>query len=291
MATEGGCVVLTLDFEAGWGLLESGAWAAMERSGAFDSLRPQVVRLAGALDDREIGATWATVGAMALAPSAVELDHLPGEIASEVRSALVHARRTTFDGRDLIDSVRSTGTLQEFCCHSYTHTRFGRPGVTAEAVGAEVSLWQRAMPSCPIRPSLVFPQNDIAHLQAVRRAGIDLVRTRRSYAALGSVGVGRRIGDLLAAPPLARSEELVDGLSGQSDSVLINTGRRPWRLPLLRARLACGLHRASRRGGVLHAWMHPHDLVGDPALEEVLFEFLSDVATERDAGRIDVRYF
>jgi len=46
---------------------------------------------------------------------------------------------------------------------------------------------------------------------------------------------------------------------------------------------ACGRH-----GGVVHLWLHPHNLITGPDTAPVLDRVLGEVARLRDAGRIQV---
>ena len=55
---------------------------------------------------------------------------------------------------------------------------------------------------------------------------------------------------------------------------------------LPRARM--GLYRAIRSKKVFHIWLHPHNLLVYPSLEDDLDRFLGVVSKKRDEGKLEV---
>jgi hypothetical protein len=288
-----GRIRLSLDFECGWGVAQGGGWRAVEAAGVYRDLRPALKRFSQRLDELELSFTWAVVGGMVDEPSARDVSHLRGEFARDMAVFLSEAEETTVDGRDLLDIVTALRTKQSFGTHTYSHLLFSDPEQGVDVIAEDLSRAVAVNRRLGLDYSrLVFPRNHSGHLNTVAAAGITHARmpatnmpdpTARPNPFIRAIS--------LATRPVALVVETKDG-SGvvlHHASELLNWGSTGSSLKraLIRRRRRLALESA-KRGGDIHFWIHPFDLVQTKGLGDDMQQFLFNLATLRERGVIDV---
>ena len=128
LSSEIGTVIISLDFEIGWGDVTNGVWRRREANGVFPKLRSVLPEILQAMDDYEIPVSWATVGAMFEQPGKRDFAHLKDNQAEIVSDALSTSKESTFDGRDLFEQVLNSKQKHAIACHSYSHVPFDYEG-------------------------------------------------------------------------------------------------------------------------------------------------------------------
>jgi hypothetical protein len=288
-------IVLSIDFELRWGVQERLGYDMLAYRRNLEGVRDAVPAMLEVLHARRAKATWAIVGAIACegwdeletrAPVAPCYTTLPNLDRSVLRQ-LDPKGRLHF-APDLVESVRATPG-QELGSHTFGHVFLREAGFTeqdAEAdAAAMAALFRARWGTAP--SSFVFPRNQVAHLPALRRAGISAFRINPSAwywdatASHEQTRSARALRLLDAFAPLGRRTYRV-GLEGSQRSshfVRFNLPRLAWRAHLRRiARDA----RAAGDGETVHLWWHPHNLGAEPRqgsqrLAELL-DSLRDVA-------------
>lgn len=284
-----GAVVLTFDFELGWGSIENGLWAIREYEGVYEKLRDVVPELLVALSDLEIPSTWAAVGALNDMDAVHKLDHLPSSYKEKVLIALEKADSRTFNGTDLIEQLAASRNTK-LACHSYSHIRFDHPDINSDTVRSELRNFSNAFENYQIEPTLIFPQNIVGFEDVVAEEGYTLYRApdyvRKSM--LQSMIVRN-----VMPPRTTICSSYRDNLTARRGSMFFNSGRGRKKMltPLVGRQARRGLRHLAKKGGELHIWNHPFNFTETPELLKGFLSFLRYAAKLRDAGLIEFRFF
>lgn len=288
-------LVISLDFELRWGSRDRFGLDPDAYRANLEGVAEVVPALLDLFTSRGIRATWATVGALACrdwdeyfarAPT------LPRDVDRSFRLDGPYAKvdptgRLHF-APELVEQIARTPG-QELGTHSFSHVPFGEPGMTAEAVTADLvavaALWAERFGAPP--RSLVFPRNQVAHVDAVRTAGIRIWR--------GNPPVWFHQADPRRAnAAVTRAFRLIDDLAPWSAPTPPRLGEMTTASLFLRADLAETLwrlvaHRVRRTfdklepSGVFHVYWHPHNLGDAPRLRLARITEVLDLAAERIA--------
>ena len=284
-------LTISMDFELGWGAIETGLWRLRQFKGVYEELRPVLRDFCDFLEERQLALTWATVGAAIDEPRQRDFEHLPTDAQAAVLSFQKNADEKTTDARDLLDMLSGLKTCQDIGSHSYSHTRFNWPGYDAHARERDVRLSLECLRVRECDPvSFVYPLNIVDDHTVANRGGVKLVRLPPGVA-------GSRLGKLVErsvkAPPAARFDSPGGNLPAmETGSALFAWPVRPdapLRRMLTNRHATLGLNAATKQDGHdLHIWLHPFNLVEVPHLAGDLRAFLSRAAEYRDAGRLRV---
>ncbi len=287
-------VILSLDFECGWGGIESGRYLIRQKAGVFKALRPVMKKFVKELDALELPAVWATVGALVSSPAKGDFSHLPVDAQDKVHNFLATADPLTRDGRDLLDIVLSSKIPHEIASHGFSHTRFDYKGLDVERQMEDLEksiIAIKEITGC--RPySFVFPQNIVPSFTAPDKAGFKVARDIQKSGFLAYRNRTMRIAEQLwRTPPPAQEKRVGNNLRAHSASLFLNWGsgksaslRRA--LTLLQAKRA--LKRTAQGKGDSHFWLHPYNLAEIPYLFDGVIEVLKKAAKLRDKGFLDI---
>jgi peptidoglycan/xylan/chitin deacetylase (PgdA/CDA1 family) len=189
---------------------------------------------------------------------------------------------------EALEMVREAGG-HEVASHSFCHRPLGDSSLTEGGANAELGAAAEAAQLKGVElKTLVFPRNEVGNLSAVRAAGY--LGYRASLQRRGG-----RITALLEEFVTTRGPQPVEAVP--NDLIAIPSGHFfNWRFGLRRlvppcvtaARWRTQLDQCVRDGGVVHLWLHPHNLVTGPGTAYVLDGVLAEVARLRDGGRITV---
>lgn len=289
--------IMSLDCEGKWGMADilqpyhQRDFTTAKLTGAYRQLLAMLSRY-------DIPATFAFV--MAFTLTAAERRHFPILDPGQNRDDrwLRHYWQDHEAGHgdgwhcpEALDLVRETG-VHEIASHSFCHRALGDGAIDAAGAAEELAFADAAakLKSLELK-TLVFPRNEVGNLPAVRSAGYLGYRSRnprpggrrgQAMAWLEEFAIGRRPQDPL---------DDRDGLVAIPPGYFFN-----WRFGLrklvppqvTKLRWRNQLHQCARNGGVVHLWLHPHNLVTGPGTAPVLSAVLAEVAKLRDQGRIAV---
>ena len=286
--------ILSLDCEGKWGMadcLKPFHHQAITSANLTKAYR----QLLDTLDRHGISATFAFVMAFALSESERTRFQVLDEEANPDDRWLRHywdcLKAGLGDGwhqPEAFDMVRSSG-LHEIASHGFCHRPLADAAIDPPGARCELRLATEAAKLKQIElRTLVFPRNEVGNLEAVRATGYQGYRARldrrrgRAAALLEEYNVWR-------APQSVT--DVTDGL------VVIPSGRFfNWRFgprklvppAVTVARWRHQLETCARHGGVVHLWLHPHNLITGPGTASVLDKVLAHVASLRQQGGIRV---
>lgn len=283
-----GTLVISLDFELHWGMRDHTAVDPTVTRSLVAS-RSAVVRLAELFSQREVRATWATVGLL-FATTAAEARALSPDIRPAYDLARLDPYREAIGPTENDDPLHLAGSLvdrlasipgQELASHTFSHYYCLEPGPDASAFCADLQAAQTAAEGRGQRlRSLVLPRNqwDPALAPILIQTGFECYRgpqpgwahRSRSGGDSGLAVRAVRLASTWAGPavPTFGWDELLEpsGLCNVPASVFL----RPWARstktlqPLQDGRIVKALRDAARRGRVVHLWWHPHNFADQP---------------------------
>ncbi|MDR3453489.1 MAG: polysaccharide deacetylase family protein [Rhodoferax sp.] len=272
---------LSLDCEGLWGMADrgdvvnAGLITDVSLNGAYES----ILRI---LRQNNLKATAAFVTCFA-----AEADLIRDNIAFIERMAALNPawftwalpalKRGALDGWSGAALYRSMSVAgHEMAWHGTTHLPLSAQ-TSSEAVALELELASRLFRELDHEPrTIVFPRNQVGHLRHFQNHGFE------TYRASQPGGIGNRVLGLLnewnifdqcvVDKPCARegwcvspAGHFLNWPSGVRALVPVSVTVRRWK-SLLR--------NAAERGGYVHMWFHPHNLVTAPAMATVFEEVM-----------------
>jgi len=292
-------LVISFDFELGWGVLDSPLWRRRELDGLYQRMRPVMAGLFDYLHERELPTTWATVSSMTLEdPADVPVDHLPASYRQAVEEFCRDAAWQTRCGNDLIEAWQEKiGGFSELCSHTATHLYAGYEGVMAEQYVQDVALSierLEAHTGCEI-DSLIFTrdQDDFrAEVSALRAMNLRIGPQSYGKASMGKLArVLRGASRFWQAIPESRVTDGADGECLQSGSLYFNWSGGDFEFvkrQQVRAQASRMLRQMERTGGIYHVWLHPFNLAESPQHDLAWRNFLDGAVRLRDKGSLEI---
>lgn len=282
-----GAFTLSLDCEGLWGMADQPKLLA---SGAINarSLETAYKTISMILDRSGIRATAAFVSAFASPKDAVQeclplLDQLnvfqPGWFAHVLPILQRGHSLDGWEGHVLWRQLADAG--HEMAWHGATHMPL-LDTTHPDAVDLELQLAKRLFLALEHAPtSVVFPRNQVGHLDSLRKAGFDTYR-----ASAGGGGL-KRVGSVLREwnvwdKGVDSKPQIKDGWcvtpagfflnwpAGIRSVIPVGATVSRWR-SILRSAVA--------HGGYVHMWFHPHNLITAPAMHETFAQIMHEVGS------------
>lgn len=281
-----GTVVVSLDAELGWGFHHRDELPAERIRRGRTAWR----RLCTLFDRFDVPATWAVVGHLFL--EECETEHT-GHPAGPRCCATPPAE--AWFAPDLLDRVASAGVDHDIGSHGYTHVHFRHDRMTRRLADRELRRGRRAVARHAGDPtSFVFPVNRVGHLDLLADHGFDCYRGPQP----ARRGAARKLSDALldrGTPPIVTPEVDARGLVNVPASQYLfdfegsaRTAVERLRDDPVARRTRRGLDRlAGAEEGVLHLWLHPHNLTRERDFERMR-AVLAHVERLRDRGDLRV---
>ena len=293
-------LVVSFDFELGWGVLDDPVWRELEAQGLYSNLRSVLADLFRFLATRQIPTTWATVSSMLVDDRAnLELDHLPEPYRSETAVFFDEAAWYTRCANDLMESWhRSLGDFSEIASHTSTHLYASAGSVTGSMYRRDVEISLELLDVVSTRrvESLVFTRDQTDFLPDV----LELRPLNVRVPPIGGGGYGgsstagrlfRGAARFLRRVPSSKFELVSGGGSTQSGSLYFNwTGSRisPVKALQVRALASRMLEQLAKGTESFHVWLHPFNLAETSAHLQRFKRFMTRAADLRDAGQIEI---
>jgi peptidoglycan/xylan/chitin deacetylase (PgdA/CDA1 family) len=285
---QAGALVISLDFELHWGVRDHSA-VTPALSESLVASRTMVTRLAETFEQREVRATWATVGLL-FAATAREAEALRPALRPAYEQSDLDPYREAVGETEDEDPLHLAASLvrqlarypgQEIASHTFSHYYCLEPGQDVEAFRADLQAAQAAASGHGMRlRSLVLPRNqwrpDFA--PALLDTGFECYRgpqpgwANRSRAGDDTDLAVRaaRLASTYAGPPLAtfgwNDLREPSGLCNIPASAFLRplTARTRVLRPLQQSRIVRSLRDAAARGRIVHLWWHPQNFVAHP---------------------------
>lgn len=250
-----GTVVVSLDFELGWGHREIRPEYVEELRDEEDMVDARVRRLIDLFEAYELPATWAVVGKL-LTPGSDPLFH----------------------NRQLFEALLDSTPDHEVGLHSHAHRPFDE--LSLDEARDDVEAGVEVLREWGVVPrSFVFPRNRVAHTDALRDHGF--TRYRDAAAARRFRRIASAWFPDVVELPLAGTAPI-----GLPETLFLAARRPDW---YLRRSVERSLERAASTDGLVHYWLHPHNVVTEPTLLTTLEAAFSQIADSRSDGAIEVR--
>jgi peptidoglycan/xylan/chitin deacetylase (PgdA/CDA1 family) len=281
----GGALCISIDLELAWGIWE-------KPSAEYHRLCAEKERfvnhaLLELFAAREIPATYAIVGRLLARP-----ERFP--TATEFGDRIWYAP-------DLVEAIRSASPAHDIGSHGFAHRYF--PGTRREQLREDLQAARHVHETYGLPfTSFVFPRNEVAHLDLLAEAGLEVFR---ALEAGWHMSVRRRIGRLpgraanLAdkllpiAPSVVEPTLQPSGLVALPGSMLFvgrNGLRRLVHPELIERKARLGLRRAAREGRIFHLWFHPANFYYDTDVQLGMLEkILDEACAMRDRAELEIR--
>ena len=293
-------LVVSFDFELGWGVLDDPVWRELEAGGLYSRLRTVLADLFEFLASREISTTWATVSSMLIDDRhELDLEHLPEPYRSQAATFFEEASWSTRCASDLLSSwVRLVGDFSEIASHTATHLYATAGGVTGRMYRRDVEISLEALDRVTSTPveSLVFTRDETKFTPEV--LGLRPLNVRVPPIGRGGYGgssvasrLARGATRFLRNVPECRLEQVTGGGTSQSGSFYFNwTGSRFSAIKSVQVRALASrmLNQLASGTESFHVWLHPFNLAETSAHLPRFKRFLSRAADLRDAGQIEI---
>lgn len=292
-------IVISFDFELGWGVLENDSWRRRESANVYIKMREDIPVLLSLLRQYEIPTTWAVVTNMlAESNQDINTDHLPPDYRDQVSNFLSHAKPTTKSGLDLFEQVAAMGSLCEIASHSASHIYGKHPSVTAIQYADDIQQSTQVLKKLlgNAVSSLVFPRDqDNFRLQVAQQVPNLNMRLNPNFGESKST-VDRSISGLLDFIRPIKKSQIMVGESGevyQTGSLNFNAigGRykfvKKQLLQVKLQRLARQL-KNNENNDLYHIWLHPFNLSESPLNFRLFKGFLALLESLREAGTINI---
>ncbi len=276
-----GAVTISIDLE-----LARGNWDHLTPARAAhveQKERPVIARLIDLFDAFGLPVTWAFVAAL------LDRDSAKGRPGGE----------RLWYGPDVIDTIRSAKVRHDLGSHGGRHIYLdsvGEDEARADLAFAR-SVYDRE--GIAVR-SFVFPRNQIGRIGLLNEIGVRVYRgtdhswhqrIRNRYYLLGrAANLADKMLPLAPETVWPVTEDALVNLPGS----LLFLGREGVRgiapTRVMQAKLARGVERAARDGGVFHLWFHPSNFWHDTDRQFATLErFARDVAERASRGEIEVK--
>ncbi|MFY9658773.1 MAG: polysaccharide deacetylase family protein [Methylocystis sp.] len=270
-----GVFTLSLDCEGLWGMADN---AAMVSSGAITdaSLAEAYEVILRALGQNELVGTAAFVSAFACEETVLRenlalfdrLDALDPKWFSSIVSRLKTGALDGWRGAKYYRAMAAAG--HEMAWHGATHQSLW-DGASEESIELELDLAERLFETLGQRPeTVVFPRNCVGHLPALKQAGFKTYRDSPGHGMLSRMA--NLLGELNAFAGCEMvPAKLTDGWRVCRPGNFLNWpsgARAVVPLAVTIARWKSMLRDAAQRGGHVHMWFHPHNLITAPAMRD-----------------------
>jgi peptidoglycan/xylan/chitin deacetylase (PgdA/CDA1 family) len=302
-------MVVSLDLELAWGRFDHIPIPTLEHESKQE--RRHITPLLALFDRYDIPATWAVVG------------HLMLEKCLRDRQGIAHPDLsprlyyswfpldwycfdpcTTVDSApawyapDIVEWIRCARVRHEIGSHSFGHIYYGDPECTPSIARADLNAaLEIAARQGIVLKSLVFPRNQVGHLDVLKHFGLRSYRGAEPPLIRTDIRLLQRavhfFDQLLALRPRdVRAEETLPGLWNLPANHFF-IGREGMRrmIPMASRVLKGkrGIAHAVKTGGLYHLWFHPFNLNEDTdAMLSGLAEIFEYAHRMRKQGLLEI---
>ena len=252
-----------------------------------------------ALARHEIPATFAYVMALTLTPDereSLRSKLTPAEGVEDPWMAHFWAAQARGDHEGwfqpaALEIVREDGR-HEIACHSFCHRPLGDAAISEAGARAELMVAEEVARIKRVDlKTFIFPRNNVGHLNLLSERGYLGYREalRRPAGALGqAVRLGAEFNILCRAqvPRPPRKDGLVPIPAGHFLNWRFGARRRvPISVTIARWK---HMINSARDGGVVHLWLHPHNMITAPDTKLAFEAVLAHAARCRDKGQLQI---
>lgn len=269
-------LVISLDFELFWGVLES---KTLERYGDHIlGVHQAVPAMLDLFDHYDVKATFATVGFL-FHPDSESLRQAWPDKRPEYKNRRLSGYEFPFEDGPYFFAPELVRQIQqrpqhEIATHTFSHYYCGVPGAEPDTFAADLRAALASGRKLGIdQTSIVFPRNQVQpdFVTVCRQVGLQCFRGNQTswlYRTPERKLWGRLLRQLDSYLNLSGSNcqpwaevPHPSGLSDVRASAMLRPHRpgQPWLDRLQRARIGKAMETAARSGSIYHLWWHPHN--------------------------------
>ena len=284
--------MISLDVEMGWGFIgkrENPSFLTKDSKAG----REAIDILLGIFERCNIPATWAIVGHLFL--DHCEKDNgIPHKDMPRYKDNWYSRDPCTnickdplYYGKDIVEKIVSSLIEHEIGYHSFSHIDFSK--CRREVAEAEIRTGVRLANKLGIKfKSFVFPYNKVGHVDVLKENRFEIYRGRNLERwDIDQGSAVRRINGIIdkMTPPSTTWPRSIAGIWGVPSSMgfFVSDPVFTW---LLTLRGKMGILRAIHLKKIFHIFLHPWNIVENPALEEELERFLVFASGKRQRGKL-----
>jgi hypothetical protein len=263
-----GVFTFSLDFELAWGT--RGRPKARWMKPFLDGTRAAVADLLGLLEQYEISATWAVVGALLLGSRTSRHPWLEESQFDDVPLGDAAAQPHWY-AEDVLEEILGCSVVQEIGCHTLRHMYVDPTPAGRQPFRDELSRFLELFDQLllPRPQSFIYPKGIMGHLDVLSEMGFRCFRGPENgwFESLPGVlapAAMRLVDAKLARPPrVEQPQRRPEGVwmipASQFYSPFMSVGKHVSVDARVRKAIK-GLHKAAKHGGVFHLWTHPANL-------------------------------
>lgn len=287
-------IVISFDFELGWGVLDSPLWRRRQDSGVYEKLRPVIKDLTDYFEENSVRTTWASVGAMFESESTdIRTAHLPDGYRRCVEAFLTEADKLTWNALDIVDTLKDKSSV-EVASHTYSHIYASYPGTKLEhqlkdsqlSVDILQDVFKRQM------KSIIFPRDQIDYRSEIYETLKLQYRINPSF--FKKSGAVNRL--LRGANSFFSDVPQSDVYIGskmecaQVGSLYFNWVGGSYEA-IKKLNLSLSINKLKKQvkaeTGVYHIWLHPFNLTESSLVLEEFYRFIGDLLELQKNYRIE----
>lgn len=287
--------ILSLDCEGKWGMADK-ITHYHDRHLTTAKLSEAYASLLALFERYEIPVTFAFVMAFLLSGEEQrDNDHLfptcdaGSRWLSRFRDAQAHGSLEGWTHPELLDRVREK-ERHEIACHGFSHLPLDH-SITSATAGAEFDACKQvaAMRGVTLE-TLVYPRNQVGHVDLLKPNGFGGFRDRLSRPE-GKAGMLMALASELNIYERTQPARI----PARGEPVRIPAGHFfNWRVGA-RKRVPMAITKLRRKnllarsgdGDVVHLWLHPHNIITGPQTLASLEQILRKVADRRHQGKVE----
>ena len=285
-------IVLSFDFELGWGDINSGDWQRKENLGVYSNARMVLPSLIKKMDKMGVVSTWGVVSSMIQSELSLDnFEFLPFEYKSKLLSFLASANKESIAGGDIFEKVFQSDSI-EIASHSATHLIYSQVDSLEQALtdfNLSFEQLERATGSRP--QSFIFPENRVDSISNFIQPSCNI--SFRCSSVLGRSGFDKAA-SILSLREFDVSESIVANINGstiQSDSLLFNWhgSHKFYRKYALQRKALSLLNtiKFSKSNQIYHVWLHPCDLSEDFELLIFFEQFINKLVEYANEDKVE----
>jgi hypothetical protein len=290
-------IIISLDFEMRWGVHHIYGVDHDTYRSEIENVQYIVPLTLRMLEERNLRATWATVGAILLESWEEYLSMAPNAPNYKNKSLIFDHSFTDINpigeqyfAPRLVDMIINTDG-QELGGHSFSHLYFDEEGVTENDFTndtiALIKTFKQKLSLSPV--SYVYPRNQVIYTQTLADNGFKTWRTNNNewFHNANSTNISPK--NLLAK--ILRVSDAVNPIVPSSLKsvefqiftffIRFSLPELLWTAHLIKIR---NLVSSLNRNNILHLWWHPHNLGKDLAEKRGRMEVVLDIVAEGCSG-------
>ena len=296
MTTGKGQFILSFDCEGKWGMASDPSMINSHAIGDV-SLRWAYQQIFESLENFNVPATFGVVGLFAQDLAAFEAFYAVHNGDSAYESWFQNPNAAFATGQTdgwfyptLIEEIQHF-KFHEVSSHSYTHLPFHNEFVTREIVENELRVMNRFMESKGVSlQSMIYPRNQVAHTDLLPQFDISGYRDSDDKRSAYGSKIGTLIDEFnIFSKSSAHSEQEVPTRIPAGYFLNWQNGPRLIIPPTITVRRFNHLlDHAEKTGGVVHMWLHPHNLITGKNQVQLFNRVLQSVAQRQSQGSLSV---